>query len=536
MSTETTPPTADPVGGYDSARRSVGGVVRTHAIERPGAVALRFGDLTITWAEHYERAMRAASALVGSGVGSQDHVAFIDKNGVEFFEVLFGCGLANAIDVAVNWRLAPPEILYTVNDATAKVLVVGPDFFHAVEQIEKDLTTVTKIVAIGEHPRWESFEDWLAAAPAVDPHVPTELLDVAIQLYTSGTTGLPKGVMLSNKNLFTLLDKVAASWGFGLAETNLVCMPLFHIGGAGWALAGMYNGCKSVLVREFIPNAVLDTLTSEGVTTALFVPAMLGFLSMVPGAADRTYPIKRIVYGAAPITDETLLAAMRTFKCMFFQVYGMTETTGGFTQLDDADHDPNGPRAHLLRSAGKASAWVEMKIMDLENDSECASGDVGEVWTRSDQNMLGYWAKPEETAKTLLPDGWLRTGDAGYLDEEGFLFLTDRVKDMVVSGGENIYPAEVENAIASHPAVAEVGVIGVPSERWGETVKAIVVKRPGMDVTAPEIIAFAKERLASYKCPTSVDFIDVLPRNPSGKVLKKDLREPFWAGHARRVN
>ena len=174
--------------------------------------------------------------------------------------------------------------------------------------------------------------------------------------------------------------------------------------------------------------------------------------------------------------------------------------------------------------------------MDLENETECAPGGVGEVWTRSDQNMTGYWAKPEETAKTLLPDGWLRTGDAGYVDEEGFLFLTDRVKDMIVSGAENVYPAEVENAIASHPAVVEVGVIGVPSERWGETVKAIVVKRPGMDVTGPEIIAFAKERLASYKCPTSVDFIDVLPRNPSGKVLKKDLREPFWAGHARRVN
>jgi long-chain acyl-CoA synthetase len=521
---------------YDPARRSVGGVVRTQAGARPDAVALRFVDRTITWAEHYERAKRAASAMIASGVRSQDHVAFLDKNGVEFFELLYGCGLANAINVSVNWRLAAPEILYTLNDAEAKVLVVGPDFFDTIELIEKDLTTVTKIVAIGDHPRWESFDDWLSGAPAEDPHVPTAYLDCAIQLYTSGTTGLPKGVMLSNKNLFTLLDEVAEPWGFGLGETNLVCMPLFHIGGAGWAIAGMYNGCTSVLVREFVPSVVLDTLVSEGVTTALFVPAMLGFLSMVPGAADRTYPIKRIVYGASPITNETLLAAMRTFKCEFFQVYGMTETTGGFTQLDSRDHDPNGPRAHLLRSAGKAFPWVEMKIMDLEKETECAPGEVGEVWTRSDQNMTGYWAKPEETAKTLLPDGWLRTGDAGYMDEDGFLFLTDRVKDMIVSGGENVYPAEVENAIASHPAVGEVGVIGVPSERWGETVMAIVVRRAGMEVTAPEIIVFAKERLASYKCPTSVDFIDALPRNPSGKVLKKDLREPFWAGHARRVN
>ena len=264
---------------------------------------------------------------------------------------------------------------------------------------------------------------------------------------------------------------------------------------------------------------------------------MLAFMSMVPGAADRDYSSMRsIVYGASPITNETLVAAMNVFKVPFVQVYGMTETTGGFTQLDAADHDPTGTRAHLLRSAGRPYPWVEMKIMNLESGAECASGEVGEVWTRSRQNMLGYWNKPEETAKTIDVDGWLKTGDAGYVDDDGFLFLTDRVKDMIVSGGENVYPAEVENALASHGSVAEVAVIGVPHERWGETVKAIVVLRTGSAATQAELIAFSKGRLASYKCPTSVDFIDVLPRNPSGKVLKKDLREPFWAGHARRVN
>ena len=521
-----------------SEPRSLGSLIRAHASERPDAVAITFGERSITWAQHYERARRVAAALTRSGVQSQDHVAFIDKNGVEFFEYTFGCGLVNAISVSVNWRLAPGEMKYTINDALAKVLIVGPDFFEAVERIESELSTVTKIVAIGDHPRWESFEDWIVADGDVpgDPMFVGGVSDICLQLYTSGTTGLPKGVMLSNSNLFTLLAKVAVSWGFGPEETNLVCMPLFHIGGCGWAIAGMYSGCRSVVVREFVPNVVLDTLIEEGVTTALFVPAMLGFLSMVPGAADRTYPIKNIAYGAAPITDETLLAAMRTFKCSFRQVYGMTETTGAITQLDAVDHDPDGPRAYLLRSAGRPFPWVELRVVDMESGTDCTTGEVGELWSRSPQNMLGYWANAAETEKTVTPDGWLKTGDAGYIDADGFLFLTDRVKDMIVSGGENVYPAEVENALAAHPAIAEVGVIGVPSDRWGETVKAIVVKRPGQEVTAPELIAFAKLHLAGYKCPTSVDFIDVLPRNPSGKILKKDLREPFWAGRSRRVN
>jgi acyl-CoA synthetase (AMP-forming)/AMP-acid ligase II len=214
----------------------------------------------------------------------------------------------------------------------------------------------------------------------------------------------------------------------------------------------------------------------------------------------------------------------------------MTETTGAITELSPEDHDPTGPRAHLLRSAGKPYPWVEMRIVDVDSGADMPTGEVGELWTRSEQNMNGYWNKPEETAKTITEDGWLKTGDAGFLDAEGFLFLTDRVKDMIVSGGENVYPAEVENALASFPGIAEVAVIGVPSERWGETVKAVVVLKPGFAADGPAIIAHAKGLMAGYKCPTSVDFIEALPRNPTGKVLKKDLREPYWVGQARRIN
>jgi len=314
-------------------------------------------------------------------------------------------------------------------------------------------------------------------------------------------------------------------------------MPLFHIGGSGWALCGMWNGCHSILLREFVPSDVLADLERHRVTNALFVPAMLQFLAAVPGAEQRDYsPLRSIVYGASPITDDVLVRAIRTFKCPFIQVYGLTETSGAITELAASDHDPAGPRARLLRSAGKPYPWVELRIVDPDTGKDRPTGQVGELWTRSVQNMKGYWQKDEETARAFADDAWLKTGDAGFLDEEGYVFLTDRVKDMIVSGGENIYPAEVENALSGHPVVADVAVIGVPHDRWGETVKAIVVKRTGMDAQPEEIIEYARRHLAHYKCPTSVDFADTLPRNPSGKLLKRQLREPYWKGHARRIN
>jgi long-chain acyl-CoA synthetase len=529
------------------------GIIRKWAAEKPDGPALIFEGTTTTWSKLDERSNRLANALAAAGVGSQERVVFIDKNGPAYFDVTFGIAKLNAVLVAANWRLAPPEMVYTINDAQAKVVIVGPEFIPLMEQIASELTTVTKIVVMADHAKWESFEDFVASGENIDPGATSEWTDVAMQLYTSGTTGLPKGVMLSNANMFTLYEEIAIHWAFDADSVNMVAMPLFHIGGCGWAMVGMFFGAKSIVVREFVPNVVLDLVIKHQVTNALFVPVMLQFMAMVPGAADRDFSsLRMIVYGASPITNEVLIAAMNVFKVPFAQVYGMTETTGGITHLSPEDHDPTGPRAHLLRSAGRPYPWIELKIVGLDSDvdsgagaeadsgagSETASapGEVGEVWTRSRQNMLGYWNKPEETAKTINADGWLKTGDAGYLDAEGYLFLTDRVKDMIVSGGENVYPAEIENALASHPAIAEVTVIGVPHDRWGETVKAIVVLRPNATATAPEIMAFAKEQLAGYKCPTSVDFIDALPRNPSGKVLKKDLREPFWAGRARRIN
>jgi long-chain acyl-CoA synthetase len=516
---------------------SLAGITRRHARERGTRPVMTYGDRTITWAELDARASRVAQGLLAAGVGAQERVAFVDKNGPEYFEVVFGGAKANIVTVAVNWRLAPAEMAYIVNDSEAKVLFVGPDFLGHLDEMEGSLKSVETIVVLGHHPRHETYETWMARHPAHDPGVTSRPGDVAMQLYTSGTTGLPKGAMITNTNLGALLSTVGRGWHFDEASTNLVCMPLFHIGGSGWALVGMEIGCHSVLVREFVPPDVLDVLERHHVTNALFVPAMLQFLTMVPGAAARDYSeLRAIVYGASPITNEVLVRSMKTFRCPFIQVYGLTETTGAITELAASDHAADGPRTRLLRSAGKAFPWVELAIVDPGTGRPCAPGEVGEVWTRSVQNFAGYWSKPEETARTLGADGWLRSGDAGYLDEEGYLFLTDRVKDMIISGGENVYPAEVENALSDHPAIADVAVIGVPDDRWGETVKAIVVAKAGAPASADDIIAFARARLAHFKCPTSVDFARSLPRNPSGKLLKRELREPYWRGRERRIN
>ena len=318
-------------------------------------------------------------------------------------------------------------------------------------------------------------------------------------------------------------------WGFDERSVSLTPLPMFHIGGIGWAYCGLWHGATTVLVSEFDAEGVLDTLERLRVTNAVLVPTMLQMLTAVPGAGERDYSaLRSIAYGAAPITTTVLKASLRTFGCALFGLYGLTESTGGVVALEPEDHDPGGPREHLLRSAGRPYPWVELRVADPVSGRPLGPREVGEVWLRGPNVTPGYFNRPAETAAALTPDGWLRTGDGGYVDEDGFLFLTDRIKDMIVSGGENVYPVEVEEALAQHAGVADVAVIGVPHPHWGEAVKALVVPRPGARPAAEELIAFARERLAGYKLPRSVDFVAELPRTPSGKVLKRELRESVF--------
>ena len=508
---------------------SLADLIRTHAALRPDEVALVLGDRTVTWAALYSRACQVAQALAAEGVGSQDRIAFLDRNGVEHFEVLYGAALLNAVVVAVNWRLAGPEVAVIVQDSGAELMVVGPDY----EPLARTLTLRRSIVVGGD------YADWVDAHPAVDPGAQPSGTDIAFQLYSSGTTGRPKGVMLANDNLFqeTLLEFFLADWGLTGESVNLVAMPLFHIGGTGWAVAGMAVGARSVLVRDLDPAKLVSLIGEQRVTHGFLVPAALQFMLAVPGVGEADFSsLDTLVYGASPISEEVLRGSLRAFGCRFWQVYGLTETTGGIVHLPPADHDPDGPHPERLRSCGLPGPGVELRIVDLLSSQDLARGEVGEILVRSQQVMKGYWRDEAATRAAIDVEGWFRSGDVGYIDADGYLFLHDRVKDMIVSGGENVYPAEVENVLMGIAGVADAAVIGVPSEQWGETPKAVLVRTPGAELTEEQVLTACREQLAGFKCPTSVDWAEVLPRNPSGKLLKKDLRAPYWEGYDRKVN
>jgi long-chain acyl-CoA synthetase len=503
----------------------------------PDTIVVSGGGQHLTWSDLHAEARRVAAALARGGVKPQDRVVFVGKNDLSYFGYLFGCSLAGAVPVPLNWRLSAAELTAMISDSGAGIVFTDEAAAPAVELAEAELPGLHTVVALHEHGRWPSLADWKEPA-GEDPAAPVQADDIAFQLYTSGTTGPPKGAMFANgTNLRVLLDDISVAWGFTPDDVSLVCMPLFHMGGLAWALAGMARGTRQVIVRDFAPGPVLRTMTDEGVTLAFCVPAMLSALSAAPppeaGAGPRT--LRQMVYSGAPISPTGLRQAQNALGCDFVQIYGLTEATGAFAQLSAAEHtDPGHPE--WLRSAGRPYPWAEVRAVSPQTGQDVPTGQVGEIWTRSAQNMAGYWHQPEQTAAALTPDGWLRTGDLGYLDQQQRIYLVDRAKDMIITGGENVYPAEVEKVLAAHPALAEAAVIGVPDDRWGETVKAIVVGRPDAVVEPAEVIAFCRSQLARFKCPTSVDVVDTLPHTATGKVVKPVLRERYWQGHDRRIH
>ena len=496
-------------------------IIREHAQHRPDAPALSFEGTTWSFADLHQLSSRSAQALLTAGVRAGDRVALLTKNRAEFYELLFALSKIGAILVGLNWRLAAGEIEAIVADAKPTVALLGPDEEKLFNASSRATPGLNQIVVFGAE-----FDAWRSDS-AIDPGHIGQGDDVALLMYTSGTTGMPKGVMLTNANM-AFTRKLGETWGMGPDSVNLVAMPMFHVGGTGYGTSTMMVGGHTVLMKEVNPAVAIDLIARYKVTHTFFVPAVVQSLLLTPGIEKADFSsLQLLMYGASPIGDVLLKQALAVLKCNFMQAYGMTETAGTVLDLPPTDHEPEGPRSGLLKSCGKAYPWVNLRIIDPTTLSDVKVGEVGEIWLQSGMVMKGYWNKPDATTDAIQAGGWLRTGDAAYQDAEGYVYMFDRFKDMIISGGENIYPAEVENAMNAHSAVKEVGVIGVPHARWGETPMAIVVLRPGHSAEPADLIAFTRDRLAHYKCPTSVVLVNELPRNASGKLLKRELRRLY---------
>lgn len=501
-----------------------------HAQVRPQAVALEFEGRLTTYAELHARSSRLAITLQFT---SEDNarIAYLGKNSDQYFTLLFAAAKAKRVLVPLNWRLARDEWIFILRDAGVTQLFVDPDFEEQGRALAEMLALRPIVV----------LENMPVASPAADPELvgnrslPVHAAEVVVQIYTSGTTGAPKGAMLTHENLLALRAaglRAGTNWFATAGDTSLVVMPVAHIAGTAYGLFALHSGGRLVVAREFDAGEVWQLLAKSSVTHTQLAPTALRMLMEHPAAADTELPqFRYLTYGGSPISPDFLEQCVARLRCGFVQMYGMTEAAGGVVALTPDDHRNASPER--LASAGRAMPSVDIGIIDRTGAS-LPPRQVGEIVVRSRSVMSGYWNRPEATSETIV-DGWLRTGDIGFLDEDGYLFVRDRAKDTIISGGENVYPLEVENVLLRHPDIEDVAVIGVPSERWGEEVKALVVPKPGVSVDAPAVIAFARQSLAAYKAPKSVDLVGEIPRNPNGKALRRLLREPYWSHLDRRV-
>lgn len=514
-------------------------IVRRHVEAQGDKTALKFEGRVTTYREFHLHTNQVGNGLAKDGVSHGEHIGYLGKNTDRYFEAWYGAMKIGAVMVPIGWRLALPEVRYLLEDSDIRVLFLGKEFLEAGLELQKQLPQL-RLFAVeeGELPaKIASFSKWRDAQSDAPPSYQPTLDDVVIQLYTSGTTGKPKGAMLLQRSFVTHLGRVKeadVSWNrWGPTDVSWLAMPIAHIGGSGWGLYGFFFGAKMIVERQFDIEPFFDAVEKERISKMFLVPAALQMLVRHPRARTINYDCVSIInYGASPISPPLLRECMEVFQCGFAQMYGMTETIGTIVALPPEDHDPNGNKR--MASAGKALPGVEIAIID-DNGTRLPPGEVGEIITKSIANMAGYWKLPEATAATLDKEGWLHTGDAGFMDEDGYVYIHDRIKDMICSGAENIYPTEVENAVAENPDVAEVAVIGVPDDRWGEAVKAFVVLRSGKKTTESELLAWLRGKIGGFKMPKTIEFIDALPRNPSGKILKKDLRAKYWAGKDRQV-
>jgi acyl-CoA synthetase (AMP-forming)/AMP-acid ligase II len=492
----------------------------------PDREALRYGERSWTWAQLADQVGRNAAAQLAAGLRPGDRVALLDKTSPAHLVTALACMRTGTVMVPVNFRLTAQEARQLINDARARLLLTGTEFGHVTDAIKADLPSVAKTVVVGGSD--DQYDQWLAGAGSAALPARPAADACFLQVYTSGTTGYPKGAMLTGAGMTA--QAVSRGAGLGASPDNvwMAALPTFHTGVAGWVLAALYHGACVVLVRDIDPPAVLEEMTGRQVTHVLLVPALLGAFLKVPGVANRDYShVQALVYTGSSIPPALLRRCLETFPVPFVQAYGMTEASL-ISVLGDREHrDASNP--HRLASAGKPLPGVEVAIADPGSGERLGRGQVGEVRVRSRHVMLGYWTSAGLDTSAITSDGWLRTGDTGYLDDDGYLYLTGRLKDMYITGSSNVYAAEVERVLAGHPGVAEAAVIGVPDDTLGEVGLAFLIPAARTGLDESEVLRHCREHLAAYKCPASLVMVGELPRNALGKVVKDKLREQTTA-------
>lgn len=505
-----------------------------HATTRPEVPFLRQNGVNVSYREAESRANIWANALIESGLAIGDRLAYLSTNSIDMGLMYIAAAKAGVAPVMLNYRLAPAEWTWILADSGARIAFVrGQDYVQAIEPFRNSLAEVECWVALdcAPPPGWISFEKFLSRGHDARPSRPVSGDDMLYLIYTSGTTGHPKGVMLSHLNIIAHVEQsmTATSAGRFPGQRALVVTPLYHAAGVLRIMTAAINGGTVVLMEHFDPLEFVETIERERINTVNMVPSIIqSLLSDIPDLSRRDFrALEVIYYGAAPIAIPTLREAMKVFSCDLIQGYGLTESTGGITYLNEYDHQRAlEGRSDLLGSVGRAVVLCDLRVVDA------AGRDVGprvpgELLLRGPNVMKGYWKNPQATAESLH-DGWLHSGDVASIDEEGYVYLHDRLKDMVVSGGVNIYPREVENALLEHEHILDVAVIGIPDEKWGEALMAFCVLRGAARPSVDELIAFCRDRIGGFKIPRRYEFVDELPRNASGKVLKRVLREPHW--------
>ena len=506
-----------------------------HAAERGDRLAIEYRQRRLRYVDLQAQARRVAASLQRDGLRQGERVAFLGRNPDLYFSLLFGCAFAGVVFAPLNWRLAPAELDQVIDDLEPALVFVDRDFLGAYEACEASSEPRAVRYSIDETGN-SDIEAWLATDAIVPKPVTISAEDTAVILYSSGTTGRAKGVELTHR-CFLAPRKAELQLGdwmrWNEPEPKLFAgMPLFHIGCLSATMMAFYRSAAVYLMDAADPDAILDAIGQKKLTRGLLVPTLINIMLSSPRLSQCDLSsLEQIYYGGSPIAPTTLERALSAFGCEFAQGYGMSEVAGTCVFLPPQDHDPAQPQR--LRSIGRSGPTANLDVRDAAG-APLADGEIGEIWVRSVGLMKGYWRKPGEDLKQIV-DGWYRSGDAGYRDEQGYFYLTDRFKDMIVSGAENIYPAEIESALAAHPAVMESAVIGIPHARWGEAVHAVVVLRIGMSANVDEIVAFLRTRIAGYKLPRSIEFSGALPRNAFGKVVKYQLRDPHWAGLERRI-